>query len=265
MIILNDEQKMSLLLGKNIKVEDGLEVKTITIRDVYNIGYDKLKQKIYPLTQTTDDFIKMYRDTEDYFSLYEQRHNLKTLTFHKFFWLTDDNYKNNFNEMLSLILGVNKDSIYLLDPIIDSGINDFIIMGDLSNKVEHVITQDIFDSILYIFMLIIGLEMLSDEDDITNPSDDRKTQEILDKLKKASDKIDKIKNNRPNEYGITIFSIVSAVTTRSNNINKLNLKDHTFFQVFDEYLRIKKVDAYNLNVKATMMGGKDIEIQPWDS
>lgn len=267
MIILKEGQKLSLLVGNDVLLENGMSIKSITIRDMLNYGYDELRFDFSLFLQTIEELIKPYENDEIYLEFYTNRHKLNKLMFHKSLWLYDAKYKEIFNRILSLILGVSQDSIDVFSPFIDD-INDenahnFIIYEENSTNIKWIIDEELFDTIVYIYSLIIGMNTLNGSEEQTLAEDD-KAQAIIDKINKANEKIDRRKRNKKDEKSPTLFSMISGVTTKSNHINKMNLKEHTMFQVYEEFMRLKKVDEYNLTVKATLAGAQDIEIQNWE-
>ena len=55
-----------------------------------------------------------------------------------------------------------------------------------------------------------------------------------------------------------------AVCTKSNSINRLNIKEYTFYQVLDEYSRLIKIENYQTSLDVLVHTGSDeIELEPW--
>ncbi len=61
------------------------------------------------------------------------------------------------------------------------------------------------------------------------------------------------------------YSIVSAVSTKSNSINKLNVWDLTLHQLYDEFDRLQIIDGYNTSLAAMMQGAEIKDLKHWAS
>ena len=82
-------------------------------------------------------------------------------------------------------------------------------------------------------------------------------------MKKYREKVEKIKNGNE-ESGQPLYNVISAITVRSNSINKMNILDLTIFQIYDEYKRLITIDQYNQSLQALMAGASGVELQQWD-
>lgn len=83
---------------------------------------------------------------------------------------------------------------------------------------------------------------------------------MREKLKRAKSKA----NDSENESA-DFSSIVSAITVKSQHINKLNVWGMTLYQIYDELNRLMMIDDYSTNIKAIMAGAKDVDIVHWSA
>ena len=62
-----------------------------------------------------------------------------------------------------------------------------------------------------------------------------------------------------------ISDIISAVSSKSNTISKLNVWDLTLYQLYDEYKRLHAINQYEVNIQALMNGAEGIELKDWSA
>jgi len=55
---------------------------------------------------------------------------------------------------------------------------------------------------------------------------------------------------------IDISDIISAVSSKSHSINKLNVWQLTLYQLYDEYARLELIDNYDFSIRAMMAGAE---------
>ncbi|EOO11476.1 hypothetical protein IGA_05752 [Bacillus cereus HuA3-9] len=98
-----------------------------------------------------------------------------------------------------------------------------------------------------------------------NPVDE-KTRKILEKLNKGKKKVEEVKRKEnQSSQNIDFYSIVSAVSTKSNTISKLNVWDLTLVQLYDEYERLQLIDGYDTSILAMTQGAEIKNLQHWSS
>lgn len=249
---VTEKEKVHLLLGDNIKINDNLHVQSLTTRDVLNYGIQDLRIKYTLIAHDVDDFLDMLIGEDIYFELFQKKSELNALDFHIANTLNGGYYQEVFKSMLALMLGTEESDIFIDDGVLKiffPGSVDFI-----------VVTPAEFDKIVFLFGLIIGEKTIESEKNKWNPAD-AKTREVIEKLEKA----ERRKNRNKSEDGVaTRDAIISAVCTKSNSINRLNIKEYTFYQVLDEYSRLIKIENYQTSLDVLVHTGSDeIELEPW--
>ena len=65
-----------------------------------------------------------------------------------------------------------------------------------------------------------------------------------------------------NDEGVDLQDVISAVTSMSNSINKVNINEYTLYQLYDEFARLVKIDNYRLQIQASMWAS-DVEVHHW--
>ncbi|MCR8994651.1 hypothetical protein [Brevibacillus laterosporus] len=104
-----------------------------------------------------------------------------------------------------------------------------------------------------------------------NPADEeaRKFKEKMERLKKEREKAKKRKSEADNDVddggNIDFFDILSSISSMSNSINELNVLDLTIYQVYRKFKRMQIIDQYDISIKSTLAGAKDIKIRHWSS
>ncbi len=240
------DDKLRLICGIPITV-DGFELKPYTIKEIVSIGYSRFMSMIGMLCFDTDYFLKELRGEDFYMELYEKKHELEPLEFYLMFSNSED-FRRTFTESLSLALRINVDNIYVNVE------NRGILIT--SNEDGKLIDGNTYDKIVDVLKYQNGMKSASkDSEDDENPADD-KAKAILDRIKSSRERVNQAKAEEGEGSDIDLFDIISAVSVRSNSINKLNINDLTIFQLYNEFARLQNIDAYENYLKASMVGAK---------
>lgn len=243
------DNKLELLLGRPITINDFIKVKQFKLGEIVEMGFETYLFKVSFLLRGVDEFMKMLIDSPNYMDLYMKRNELTALYLHIMF-CENDNYREMFIESLSFVLGVEPDSIV----IGTDGLN--YIMSD--NDVKLISEID-FDKIVETIKIANGFSK-AESDSEYDPYDE-KTRRMLEKMKMNREKVEQIKAKERDDNR-DISDLVSAVTVMSNSINKLNVHEYTLYQIYDENSRLYTIENYRMSVKSSMFGA-DNEITDW--
>lgn len=249
---MNNTQKLFVQVGADIPLSTSPKVSfhQHTLGDILDFGYDVHNLYIASLIEGVDDMLKALSDTEFYMDLYENRHKLTKLDMILIFSKLDDAYSQLIPDALNHFLRGCK--VYY-----EEGSDRLLII--FSDEDVIVLTADIMDEIIY---LVKYCNSLINSDGEYDPHDE-KTRELIERMKKYREKVEKIKNGNE-ESGQPLYNVISAITVRSNSINKMNILDLTIFQIYDEYKRLITIDQYNQSLQALMAGASGVELQQWD-
>lgn len=243
------DNKLQLLLGRPISVNDFLQVRQFKLGEIVDMGFETYLYKVSFLLRGVDEFMKMLVDSPNYMDLYMQKNQLTALYLHVMF-CENDAYREMFIDSLSFVLGVEPDSI-----VIGADGVQYI----LSDNDVKLITEIDFDKIVETVKISNGFTK-ADTDDGTDPYDE-KTKRMLEKMKMNRERVEQIKAKERDDNR-DISDLVSAVTVMSNSINKLNVHEYTLYQIYDENSRLYTIENYRMSVKSSMFGA-DNEITDW--
>ncbi|QOV08241.1 putative tail assembly chaperone [Bacillus phage Kirov] len=271
--------KLILLSGSSITV-DNIEIIPYTIEEIKNYGYSNYMQGLQLLSLTVEDFLDSVKDVEKRMILEVEKQNLRAFDFYS--KLAGEDFKNILLVALSVLL--RTDDIRFLDDNVLA--IDFMKMGILyedkygmvhvdNEKLENIsedqlklIHRENFDSIVEVIKMQNYLMKVSEkeDDEFKNPADEA-TRLLAEQIKKNRERVKAKKKlqNDDDEDDIDISDIISAVCSKSNSINKLNVWDFTLYQVYDEYARLELIDSYDFSIRAMMAGAEKVDLKHWSS
>ena len=260
-IVISVDDKLNLSLGFPVKINDELSVRQYTVGDVARIGFEHYLDKITFLLREVDEFMKMLVESPNYMDLYLKKNELTEYELQVMFCVNEE-YQEVFKECLCMVLGLDTNEISVGGDGIYYTLsnNDSKLMEGLDGLAKRITEQE-FAKILEIVKVSNGFQKIESAED-EDPYDD-KARHMLEKLRRNREKVDQIKAKETGDSGKRdIADIISAVTVMSNSANKLNIKDYTLYQLYDENTRLYAIENYRLAVKASMFGG-DGEITDW--
>lgn len=242
------DDKLNLILGNSIRVNDFLSLKQFKLKEIANIGFSEYLFRVSNILRDVDDFMKMFIDSPNYMDLYQQRNQLTALDMHLMV-CTDDEYKKFFTSSLEFVLGLPEGSIEVeYDRLLYKNLS--------SNEDVKLIDKETFSTIMSKVKVINGFAESKPDDD-SNPYDE-KAKKMLEKLRRNREKVEQIKAKEKADSSRDIADIISAVTAMSPSTNKLNVLEYTLYQLYDEHSRLYAIEGYKMSVKASMYGGNEI-------
>lgn len=235
--------RLKLLGGDSLYVND-IEIKPLNLRQIKDFGFSKYQQMLYMLVAKKEDLVDM---------------NVVNVPDD---WTTLDLVLKSGNVELIDIFA-NALLLFVGETEIDYHPDYGIVVGNIKDL--KIINGDNFEEFVHVIKLQNSLIGASEEDKF-NPSDN-KAKAIADKLKQAREKLKKVKKAQAENEGadIDFADIVSAVSTRSNTFNKLNIWDCTIYQLYDEYKRLEMIVGYETNVLAMVNGATIEDMKHWSS
>ena len=90
---------------------------------------------------------------------------------------------------------------------------------------------------------------------------------MLEKRRKARERLNKAKNNDSDGERLTLDDLVSIVCANGNGINIFNVWDLSFYAFNDQFNRMKMFDDYQISVQSLLAGAdpNEIELKHWMS
>jgi hypothetical protein len=272
--------KLQLLSGGSIKVGN-FEISQYLMKEIISYSYSTYMLNLQWLSLTVDDFIKSVLDLEKRIFLETEKSKLKTFDFYT--KLGEQEMLEGLLQSIAMVfktddVRVIKEGVIAVD-FVKNGIlveNEEGLMVVNEERLEEVNEEELilihrenFDSLVeaikILNYLVKPLDVKNRED---NPADEETRQliEHMEKMRKIVDDKKKIQQQSDGtEDDIDISDIISAVTARSNSINKFNVWDLTLYQLYDEYARLELIDNYDFSIKAMMAGAEKIDLKHWSS
>lgn len=255
-----EDLRLSLLAGATIKIGD-LEIKPYSLEEIIQrYGYSKYLKTVRGILLEVSDF-ELEKTNPEMVEL------LSTYGAYTAFDLYYRFLGADFQKML--VEGLQL--IFRTEDIITYPDEDYITIGKKDESGQAlVINRTNFDKIVQVVKLQNYLEVdLEQVVEGEMEAKDEKTRELLEFQKKMREKLRKVKNNQQDDNDeqsdFDFSSIVSAITTKSQHIDKTNIWGMTLYQIYDEYNRLMMIDDYSTNIKAIMAGAKDVKITHWSA
>lgn len=260
---------------------DNIEVRPYLMREIRQYTYAHFMRNLQWISLSVDDFIKSVEDIEKRITLQQEKSNLKPFDFYA--RLGGIELRESMLNALAMIL--KTDDVRMLDEnivavdFLKNGIYVENENGELVPNEERLeslteddmklITRDNFDQIVEIALIQNYLKKPVDKKKELNPADEA-TRSLMEQMDKMRKKVEEKKaKKRQAESGdddqITVATIISSVTAKSNSINKFNVWDLTLYALYDEYARLELIDNYDFSIRAMMAGAKDIDLKHWSS
>ncbi|AYP68254.1 hypothetical protein PQE75_gp225 [Bacillus phage vB_BcoS-136] len=270
--------KIVLLGGGSIRVEN-LNVIPYKLGEIKDYGYTKYMKNLQWVSLSIDDFINSVLDLEKKIFLEQEKPNLKTFDF--YIKLGGEELQKSLLRTLSMIFKTDdirilstgviaidfvKKGIITIDEYGEMTINEDVLESIGEDEIT-IITRDNFDDLTTVIKLQNYLEKPKSDKSEENPVDEE-TKMLQEHMKKMREKVEAKKNRQRQDDGesdIDISDIISAVSSKSNSINKLNIWELTLYQLYDEYARLELIDNYDLSIKAMMAGAEKVDLKHWSS
>ena len=96
--LIQVDDKLNLILGNDIRVNDFLSLKQFKLKEISNIGFGEYLFRVSNILRDVEDFMKMFIDSPNYMDLYQKRNQLTALDM-QLMVCTDDEYKKNIYKL----------------------------------------------------------------------------------------------------------------------------------------------------------------------
>jgi hypothetical protein len=238
------DYNLKLLRGHVFNV-DNIEIAPLTVGEIVDHGYSLYSEMLGIVTAKPEDVFKGL-DIDINMTMFDHVISsgnpdlaIKFFDSIKYFIREDRDYE--FDNALGLVFGnVQEDEIENIKVINSLNFNDIVDIIRYQNCVKY-----------------------PDKKEEYNPKDER-ARKIIEKLNKAKKEVDKAKK-KDKDNNVDFLSVVSAVSTKSNTINKFNVWDLNVYQLYDEFKRLEMINGYETSILA-MLNGADIkDLKHWSS
>lgn len=254
--------EMKLLAGIPIPIKNNIKCHTPKLKEIAIIG-----ESMY------DRYLSICLTTKDRFNLKDQEIDLQLFLSSMLSEVFKQQYniefkKSEFNDVYSLLLATT-----LLDQEIHSLLleglkfflkckveirvseNDLYLVA-IQDDIETLITSDEFDYLQEVIRLQNCVEEVYKKED--NYANERARQ-IAENLRKAKEKINKIKNK--NNEGLNLSDLISAYAANGNNVNIFSVWDMDIYQFNNQFQRMRMIEEYEIGIQSLLHGAKSENVK----
>ena len=225
--------KLKLLAGDD-KVEiDGIVFKQPKLRDIKDIGLQTYYAYISFLLVSVEEYLISIK-REDLIPFFKQ-HNLTMF----------DVYRDNSYERQFFIEALS----FFIDGEIEFKNGEFLINN------TNIINQEIYQKILEIIAEINCLKVNKQQETYAN----EKARRIAEKIQQAKQK----RRSVQSKDSISLADIISAVASRKESLNLLNIWDLTIYQLYDHYNRLMAEDEFDIHAMNYAYWGGEFKVKHW--
>ena len=234
---------LKLMRGKDVVIDGVGVLKPIKVDEISDIGEKKYYQYLNNLCFDIDD-LNMTQEQK----LQLEKDNISP------FHLIVSGCLNDI-EHLQLIIKAFK--FFFKDDVCFIRQVGIFFLGDFEEG--RFITIDNFENIKTILKFQNGLS----KNDILeeNPKDER-TRRLLEKRRKAREKLLKAKSQENGDVEpLTFADLVSIMCANANGVNHENVWDMNIYMFQNQFQRMKLIDDYDISIRSLLAGAKSDEVE----
>jgi hypothetical protein len=225
--------KLKLLAGDERIEIDGIVFKQPKLRNIKDIGLQVYYAYISFLLVSAEEYLISIK-REDLIPFFKQ-HNLTMF----------DIYRDNPYERQFFIEALS----FFIDGEIEFKNGEFLINN------TNIINKEIYQKILEIIAEINCLKVNKQQETYAN----EKARKIAEKIQQAKQK----RSNVQSKDSVSLPDIISAVASRKESLNLLNIWDLTIYQLYDHYNRLIVEDEFDIHAMNYAYWGGEFKAKHW--
>ncbi|OPH47566.1 hypothetical protein BC351_10255 [Paenibacillus ferrarius] len=235
---IEDDIKLEALANLPTSVGP-LLVSPLTLKEIIQYGYSKYSQVVQVALLTKEQLIK-----PEYLSQLSPQLSVAEIIFELF----EDDLSSYLVDALRLFLKAD---------VVHYKNNALYIDG------LEVSSED-FNEIIRIIKIQNCLVTPNDEK--FNPLNEHAAR-IKKKMLESKRKIQELGHDNINDQSLSIFDLISILSSHANGITIFNVFDLNMLQFNDQFSRMKLLDEYEVNIQALLHGAdaKQIQLKHWIS
>lgn len=240
---MNVDLEGKMLSNLPILIDNVGYIYSLTLKEIAQIGITRYNQILSFMCFNIEDIIKNTTDDDIDYTTFD-------------IILGNCLKDKEFAEII--LLGLNL--FFREDVNLSPNIGGFIV-GDIKEEQKRMITRDNYEEIKEIIKIKNGINKNKTKDDY-NPAN-AKAKEILLKLKKSKEKIEKAKGSDTTD--LTLWDLVSILASNSNNLNIINIWELDMYQFNNQFARMQIFENYDVNVRSLLAGAdsKNVDLKHW--
>lgn len=250
---------LTLLSGKSFMI-DNLEVIPKKLSEIQEIGYDNYLMSLQGLMLTKELISESLNENAVKIIEEETSDAGKNTIFDYYIRYAGKEFLN--------LLGLGLGLVFSTQDIILKG--DTILIDseqrqEDSSETLKIISRDNFEWIVKAIKLQNNFPIDYKEAQESTPKNER-ARLLREQMEEAEKEVNARKQKQSQgSSSIPFDSMISAITTKSQSINKFNIWDLTIAQIYDEFERLNVIDNYELNIQAMLAGADVEELTHWAS
>lgn len=263
--------KLKLLKGGSLTV-DNIKLNPYTLDKIIDMGFTNLMTDISFLSISLEDLLELFDESRR-----EIMVNQNIKIFDILIGLGGDEVRENFINSLRVVLNardiriLNKKLIavdFLADGIIyvdDNGDEKFNYKHGKIIDIDNykIIDRNNYDDVIKAIKLLYSFPDIEEVKEEPAPVDER-TRKLKERMDELRNRVKEVKASSEQDGGsIDFYNLIDAISSKSNSLNKLNIWNLTFYQLYAEYLRLEKIEESYIGMQAMMAGAKDIKPVSW--
>lgn len=238
---LTDNEILKFLKGSPILLDDICAIRSVTLGEIVDVGYDKFQSYLGILTATKPP-MNEEKDNE-LVSL------LNSLTdFQYILMLASLDPEVNQTLKSAFRFFTTMEATFSLDPA-------QIILGPLEE--QHILNESKFYEFQHVLRRMYFLEV-EGEEIIISENDDPITRRLKEKMRKNREKVRRAKAKQAarEKSDLKLSDLIGSMTINDCGLNIVNIWDITYYAFHDQLKRMGWRDQFNINQKAALAGAK---------
>lgn len=247
-----DDLKYLLFGGLPILAEGYGKIRPLTVKEVIEFGYTNYMVCLNLLNLEKEDLLKVDINDAGIMEALKDINALEVLI-----TLGGEELQEKLCESLGFFLGG--------EAILDKEEMSIIIKFDEDHY--EIVNRDNYDSIREVIKWQNYINHFTEAKGSFTPADEkaRKLKERMEALKKKTEELKRKQNGDEDDSNIEFYDILSAIASKSNSINEINIVELTIYQVYSKFKRLEVIDQYDISIKSMLAGAQNIKLNHWSN
>lgn len=218
--------ELKLLKGEPVEIVNGLYSYPLLLSEIVDIGEGTYNSYVSSITLNKTSILNKLEDNIIPQKELEEIHSLNDLEFLIYISFYSPELFQNFIDALKIFLKSDVEVLKDTGIVILNDKEQFLLDNELFLKIREVVAKQNY--IQY------------KEENRYKPAN-AKAKALLEKMNKIKAKI----KNKNKEEGLSLKTIISIVSTYSNDVNIMSVWNLTVYQLYECYIRIIVWDTYH--------------------
>lgn len=218
--------ELKLLKGEPVEIVNGLYSYPLLLSEIVDIGEGTYNSYVSSITLNKTSILNKLEDNIIPQKELEEIHSLNDLEFLIYISFYSPELFQNFIDALKIFLKSDVEVLKDTGIVISNDKEQFLLDNELFLKIREVVAKQNY--------------VQYKEENRYKPAN-VKAKALLEKMNKIKAKI----KNKNKEEGLSLKTIISIVSTYSNDVNIMSVWNLTVYQLYECYIRIIVWDTYH--------------------